>query len=1076
MNRIVFCLSACIVLLSLTLLPAAAERVVISEPLIDPQTAEAKARVAAILEATAATANSLYGEYFEAAWHEQGGKADYTLKLFASLDPQYATATLTLKRESDGAETEAYVLMGELTNERIRHMANAVFYLWSSFHGYFSDRKEPPPVLVDELSSDIVAQSLLSQPGGFLMPSSVAVKQNGNLLVAFSSLCVEFDRFFRIVSQPGRQLLDQGNYTYAYTVSVTPGDTVILKPSMGRELYRVIEGAPRPQKWRVGMDLTGPFAVLPDGSVFILDQTKRKAYRIAGRKKYELNVFSGPYDYVSAVTVGPEGNIWVYDIQGMQVRIYSPKGEMIDSIIPIVDKNAAITPLSMTVYDDGRFVVYSNGAMYCFRRDGTPVWEINEIVGLEGSEPMPQMAAVAIDSQSGMLYLSDQLGKRILKLYDRAYAGSRNFHNEFEEKLLELNGKLEEDPGDTQPLRDKARLYEELGAYEMAKSHLERALDLDPFDGESQDRLDGVEVSILVKKAADLRVKTIDRLERLGPASAQMLYNQALQQYELILSMDPGREDARKDLDDLNRRFLDKSAAPQARKKPITVVKLRLENLFPSLMQYYRTSPVGTVIVKNTLDEDVTNLEARLLIRKYMDFSAKTERTEPLKPGEQATIDLRVLFNDQIFGLQEDLPVQAQVELVYQVGGLEQSVSKSVTTTIYRRTALTWDDTGKIASFFMPNEGIVSQFSHRVSRTGDVHKNYRISEKFFRAIKISDALGAYNIHYIEDPESPFSKILGKAEIVDTVRFPRTTLMIRSGDCDDTTALLASLLESAGIPTAVMTSPGHVFVAFNSGEPAGNAWMYRNKELEVIPYGGKLWIPVETTILDQGFLAAWKEASRLFQTYSQAGKIEFLPLEKERAKYPAIPLPKSIFTVIEPGPEEIDPIYLSSLEGMEQSLYTEAVKSLTEAMKNETGKKLCKLKNRVGILHALYGRDPQAVALFKECIREFPKSSSAYINLANVYISREELDLAKSTLHEALALRPDSAVLNLVLAQVYYQDREQGLVREYYSKVEKRAPDLAERFSYLVEADSSGAPARASAAQAVQPLLWDLEED
>ena len=73
MNRIVFCLSACIVLLSLTLLPAAAERVVISEPLIDPQTAEAKARVAAILEATAATANSLYGEYFEAAWHEQGG-------------------------------------------------------------------------------------------------------------------------------------------------------------------------------------------------------------------------------------------------------------------------------------------------------------------------------------------------------------------------------------------------------------------------------------------------------------------------------------------------------------------------------------------------------------------------------------------------------------------------------------------------------------------------------------------------------------------------------------------------------------------------------------------------------------------------------------------------------------------------------------------------------------------------------------------------------------------------------------------------------------------------------------------
>ena len=60
-----------------------------------------------------------------------------------------------------------------------------------------------------------------------------------------------------------------------------------------------------------------------------------------------------------------------------------------------------------------------------------------------------------------------------------------------------------------------------------------------------------------------------------------------------------------------------------------------------------------------------------------------------------------------------------------------------------------------------------------------------------------DALGIYEINYIEDPDSPLSKAIGKVELVDTVRFPRKTLMIKSGDCDDSTALLGSLLESAG---------------------------------------------------------------------------------------------------------------------------------------------------------------------------------------------------------------------------------------------------------------------------------------
>ena len=102
---------------------------------------------------------------------------------------------------------------------------------------------------------------------------------------------------------------------------------------------------------------------------------------------------------------------------------------------------------------------------------------------------------------------------------------------------------------------------------------------------------------------------------------------------------------------------------------------------------------------------------------------------------------MRILFNDQIFALQEDLPVQAMVAITYEVSGEEQDMSREATLTIYRRTALSWDDSGKIASFIMPNEGIISQFSHKASPTGEIAGSYRIAEKFFRAVRICDAVG-----------------------------------------------------------------------------------------------------------------------------------------------------------------------------------------------------------------------------------------------------------------------------------------------------------------------------------------------
>ena len=91
--------------------------------------------------------------------------------------------------------------------------------------------------------------------------------------------------------------------------------------------------------------------------------------------------------------------------------------------------------------------------MLCFRRDGTPAWRISELPGTDG-DSLPQIGSLAVDSDSGLIYLADQMGRRIVKLLDVAYARHYGLAGEVEAAILELNQESLE--GGTDALRQKA--------------------------------------------------------------------------------------------------------------------------------------------------------------------------------------------------------------------------------------------------------------------------------------------------------------------------------------------------------------------------------------------------------------------------------------------------------------------------------------------------------------------------------------------------------------------------------------------------------------------------------------------
>ena len=255
-------------------------------------------------------------------------------------------------------------------------------------------------------------------------------------------------------------------------------------------------------------------------------------------------------------------------------------------------------------------------------------------------------------------------------------------------------------------------------------------------------------------------------------------------------------------------------------------------------------------------------------------------------------------------------------------------------------------------------------------------------------------------------------------------------------------------------------------------------LFDRSGLEAIRHGGTVWVPVETTVLDEGFHSAWKEASSLVREYGPAGKIEFLPVFSLRDLYPPLPLPESNFTVVEPATEALDGRYARSVEVVVQSIYRNGLEFLQERLTGSSGsgRRELRLRNQIGVLHARFGRDEEAEDVLRGCIDDDPGFLSSYINLANLMVSRDQLDSALVVVRQGLERNPESVLLNLLMARISLRKGNRRDAARYYEAVKKKSSYLAERFADLFDGiDGGGAGGRAGVPKDDYAMIWDSGE-
>ncbi len=982
--------------------------------------------------------------------------------------PEYSAMVLQMTDARSGAASDPFSYSSGWDDNLHRTISKALIFLYLSTAGV-SDTGAAQPAFLAEISTvDITTQELGFD--GSVSPWGLATDSHGDLLVAGNSTIVRFDRYFREQAKlppPPRS----NEYAWAGRLAVSPADMVYTQAVAGGDVWAFAPDVLEGRRIRTASSSAASLAVMEDGSVILHDQMNQTTSRIRDTERQELNLKSGQYSYIFAITGGPDNTVWTWDVTTRMAVISDPNGIEIDVIIPVLPMNDAVTVRAMATYPNGDLLLATPTKLFRINSDGLVVWAFS-LSDHPDIGTLQSISAVAFDDVNGLIYLSEPTQQRVIQILDVEYARSAGALSAEEEELIALDQRGRRSSRSAEVYAARAEIFEQQDALLPAMFGWSAAVSADPNNVQYAAAVERVELRIEIETARKAVARARRTAESIGAATARSEYMSALALYEQILAKDPGNREVAREMDQIIEEIEEPLRPRERNPFPLTVTELAMSDVFPSLSLYYRINPIGFATIRNELEIPVSNVGVTLEM-SIMDFPTTSEPVAELPPGESITVPLFVRLSERVLSQRGRLLVQPQITVEYDAGSERYSVSETTEIFAHGNTAITWDDSRKLAAFIMPNEKIASDFASRNAAVGNSTDEIDLSVRLFRAMKLIEAVGSIGIQYIEDPLSGISDILGQANVVDSVRFPRDTLRVEAGDCDDTTALLCTLYEATGISTAIMTSPGHVFLAFDTGEPTQNAWLFESDSTVAISYGATVWLPLETTILDQGFVASWEEGSRLWSRYNSGNQIEFLPVAEARALYEPIPTGDGGFDIRDiddPTAAGAEGRYNDSIAAVTEKLYTANVARLERGLSSQSDRQKLRTLNQLGVLHARFAEPREAERSFERAIALDADYTASYVNLANLKLIGSRPQEAIALLGEVTERRPESVLANLLLAQAHQMLGDTREVQEYMVLVENQAPELAAQYPELTGAGTG----RASEAQSKPILPWPVD--
>ncbi len=451
---------------------------------------------------------------------------------------------------------------------------------------------------------------------------------------------------------------------------------------------------------------------------------------------------------------------------------------------------------------------------------------------------------------------------------------------------------------------------------------------------------------------------------------------------------------------------------------------IEMEDIFPSKYKRYASKSSGRLKIINTTNQTISKIKVKVFVPEYMNLPTEYEVPE-INPGDTKEIPLKPVLNNNIFSVDEDTPIQIEVEVEYLWRDKTQQASSVQTITLLNKNAIDWQEENSIAAFVTPRDKAVEGFSRGITHM--MGKMESPIENMLFGIAIFSALNNMPVVYVPDPNAPFSKISKQGIPLDTVQYPADTIRLKCGDCDDLTVLYAACLENIGIQTSVALCPGHIFLLFNTGVSQKNADMITLNKEQYVVRDGYVWLPLEITEIGSSFFKAWEKGSQEYNTWKEAKELKIIDMSDAWAEYAPATLKDMPQQPQMPSNEDVGETVRNNIDTLckYQSMVKDTRIDECVALLQSHPEDIS-VANKLGVIYARHDSLEKAMAQFQNILMQSPQDARAHNNLGNVYIQKGSYTLAVEEYKSALQALPDDGGIYFNMGLCYlFMDSEEA---------------------------------------------------
>jgi tetratricopeptide (TPR) repeat protein/sugar lactone lactonase YvrE len=505
-------------------------------------------------------------------------------------------------------------------------------------------------------------------------------------------------------------------------------------------------------------------------------------------------------------------------------------------------------------------------------------------------------------------------------------------------------------------------------------------------------------------------------------------YDDAYRELQAALKMYPNNQS----IIDKNKEVFLAREQDNLKREPLEIKQTFFEQIYPSLLEYYKTHAIGYVTLFNTRNIPIHDIKLTVNVPEIT--SIPFEKIIPsVLAGDETQIAVILDFAPKLLN-QCEMSSQdfiATVSAEYVWDNIPKSATDTRTITALKVQAMNWNNRSQLGCFINPADENIRTVGISILNSMKVPQNDELPKNIVQVMQVYSWLSAMGIRYISDPAASNAK----NSAIDYVQFPYQTFQNKGGDCDDLLVLVSSLLSGIGINTAFVDLPEHVIPAFDTGMTTEDIEKYGFNRADFITRGNTIWMILETTVLGkENFYRSWKSAVEAYKQTMESGIIpEFFVFNDSQQNYPPVNYTKAIESDTEKYVTDATSKYSRDWEFMtnagQVAIEEEFLKTLKLYPSNLS------YKNRFALWYVETGKIESAQDLWSDILQAQPAHCSALINLGNLKLMENDFASAKDYYEQAIVANPlqkDNVLRNLCIME--YRAGNIVSAREYFRQI------------------------------------------